>query len=86
MKLLFIVITFITFVLFFIEALIHFTIGKIGGINKEPKSHKYINVFNGLTIHIPDKTEFVHIFITVLFFSIISGLISTYVIKHHLDD
>ena len=86
MTVLFILITFITFVLFFIEALIHFTIGRNGGINKKPKSHKYIKVFNGLTIHIPDKTEFVHIFITVLFFSIISGLISTYVIKYHLED
>ncbi len=80
MKIIFIVITFITFIIFFIEAVIHFNIGK----NGEGKSHKYIEVSDQIKIHIPDKNEFFDIFKTVLFFSCVSGLLSAYVIKHHL--
>jgi len=40
MKIIFIVITFITFIIFFMEALIHFNIGKNGG----GKPHEYIEV------------------------------------------
>lgn len=86
MKVLFIIITFITFLLFLIEALIHFTIGKNGGIHEKPQKHKYIRLFDTIKIHIPDKKEFFHIFITVLIFSTISGLISSYVIKYHIED
>lgn len=80
MKVIFIVITFITFIIFFMEALIHFNIGK----NGEGKSHEYIKVSDQIKIHIPDKDEFFKIFKTVLFFSCVSGLLSAYVIKHHL--
>jgi len=37
-----------------------------------------------IKIHIPDKDEFFKIFKTVLFFSCVSGLLSAYIIKHHL--
>ena len=80
MKPVFIVITFITFVIFFMEALIHFNIGK----NGNHKQHEYIHVSDQIKIHIPDKDEFFDIFKTVLFFSVISGLLSAYIIKHHL--
>jgi len=80
MKTIFIVITFITFVIFFMEALIHFNIGK----NGNHKTHKYIHISDQIKIHIPDKDEFFKIFKTVLFFSAVSGLMSAYVIKHHL--
>ena len=80
MKTLFILITLITFIIFFVEALIHFNIGKNGG----KKTHEYIRVSDDIKIHVPDKNEFFEIFITVLFFSSISGLLSSYIIKNHL--
>lgn len=80
MKTLFIVITFITFIIFFMEAIIHFNIGK----NGKNKSHKYIKVSDQIKIHIPDKNEFFDIFKTVLFFSSLTGILSAYIIKHHL--
>lgn len=80
MKTIFILITFITFIIFFMEALIHFNIGK----NGETKSHKYIDISDNIKIHIPDKNEILGIFITVLIFSSISGLLSAYLIKYHL--
>ena len=83
MKIIFIAITFITFTLFFMEALIHFNIGKKAG--KQPKTHKYIEIYKGTMIHIPDKHEFVKLFFTVLFFSTISGLLSAYIIKYHIN-
>jgi hypothetical protein len=80
MRTVFIVITFITFIIFFMEAIIHFNIGK----NGKHKKHKYIHVGDQVKIHIPDKNEFFDIAKTVLFFSCVSGLLSAYVIKHHL--
>jgi hypothetical protein len=80
MKVVFIVITFITFIIFFMEALIHFNIGK----NGEHKQHEYIRISDQIKIHIPDKDEFFKICKTVLFFSTMTGLLSAYIIKHHL--
>ncbi len=80
MKTTFIVITFITFIIFFMEALIHFNIGK----NGNHKTHKYVNVSDQIKIHIPDKNEFFDIVKTVLFFSTMTGLLSAYIIKRHL--
>ena len=80
MKVIFIVITFITFIIFFMEAVIHFNIGK----NGEHKQHEYIRVTDQIKIHIPDKDEFLKIFKTVLFFSTMTGLLSAYIIKRHL--
>ena len=80
MKTIFIVITFITFIIFFMEALIHFNIGK----NGKHKEHEYIDVGDQIKIHIPDKNEFFDIVKTVLFFSCVSGLLSAYIIRHHL--
>ncbi len=80
MKTVFIVITFITFIIFFMEALIHFNIGK----NGKHKRHEYIQVSDQIKIHIPDKDEFFDIVKTVFFFSVISGLLSAYVIKRHM--
>jgi hypothetical protein len=62
------------------EALIHFNIGKNGG----NKTHEYIQVSDDIKIHVPDKNEFFEIFITVLIFSSITGLLSSYIIKYHL--
>lgn len=80
MKTLFIYITFITFIIFFVEALIHFNIGKNGG----NKTHKYITVSDDIKIHVPDKDELFRICLIVLFFSSISGILSAYVIKYNL--
>jgi len=80
MKTIFIAVTFITFIIFFMEAIIHYNIGK----NGENKQHKYIEVSDQIKIHIPDKDEFFAISKTVLFFSCVSGLLSAYIIKHHL--
>jgi hypothetical protein len=43
-----------------------------------------VQVSDQIKIHIPDKDEFFKIFKTVLFFSTITGLMSAYIIKHHL--
>ena len=80
MKTVFIVISLVTFIIFFMEALIHFNIGK----NGKHKEHKYIHVGDQIKIHIPDKNEFFEIFKTVMFSSIMAGLLSAYIIKHHL--
>ena len=80
MKTLFILITLITFIIFFMEALIHFNIGKNGG----NRTHKYIQVSDDIKIHVPDKNEFFEIFITVLIFSSVIGLASSYIIHYHL--
>lgn len=82
MKIYFFIITGITFTLFFSEALIHFNIGRNG--EGEPTSHKYVRLGNRLTFHIPDKSEFFKIFITVLLFSSLSGFLSAYVLKRHI--
>ncbi len=85
MKILFALITIITFFLFFIEAFIHFNIGKKSVSYKITKKHNFINIANLFTIHIPDKSEFIQIFVTVLLFSIISGFFSSYIIKYVLN-
>lgn len=93
MKIIFLIITLITFVIFFIEALIHFNIGKNGNdynyiCNYDEnisKKHNYININDyGIKLHIPDYNEFIKISLTVLFFSIISGSISTLLIRYHI--
>jgi hypothetical protein len=84
MKILFVLITLITFFLFLFEALIHFNIGKKSRNEKLTKTHKFINISNLFTIHIPDKSEFFGIFVTVLLFSSISGFFSSYIIKYVL--
>ncbi len=80
MKTVFIIITLVTFIIFFMEALIHFNIGK----NGNHKKHKYIDISDQIKIHIPDKDEFFDIAKTVLFFSTMTGLLSAYVIKRHM--
>jgi hypothetical protein len=85
MKILFALITLITFFLFFIEALIHFNIGKKSRNENQPQTHNFLNISNFFSIHIPDKSEFIRIFVTVLFFSTISGFSSSYIIKYVLN-
>jgi hypothetical protein len=80
MKTIFIVITLVTFIIFFMEALIHFNIGK----NGKHKKHEYVRISDQIKIHIPDKNEFFDIVKTVLFFSTMTGLMSAYIIKRHL--
>ena len=66
MKLSAIIVFCVTFVLFYIEAMIHYNIGK-----------------NGKPYFIlPDKKELIHIAYIVLIFSILSGIISSYILKH----
>lgn len=81
MKFYFLIITAITFVLFFSEALIHFNIGRIA--NGKPRKDTYIRISDHVRIHVPDKDEFFKIAITVLIFSTISGFISAYILKKH---
>jgi len=143
----FFLITAITFILFFIEAMIHFNIGRynvngfINGMENrkkkrvlqeqqqqpEPqqqqqpfspiangyiplptssanhtevemiheftleqekefeKKHRFIRITDEILIHIPDNKELFFITITVLIFSSLSGLLSSYIIHHHLS-
>ena len=78
----FILITIVTFVIFLMESLIHFSIGKKGNNSKE---HKYINIYNIFKIHIPDKKELIKILITVTFFSLLSGICSSLIIHYHIN-
>lgn len=87
MKIIFLIITLITFTIFFIEALIHFNIGKNNSDCLDSENHTNINLISKyIKIHIPNYNELIKIVLTVLFFSILSGIISTSIIKYHLID
>ena len=77
----FVLITAITFVVFFVEALIHFNIGRNGS---DETKHKYIRLSDRIELHVPTMREFYKIGATVLLFSTMTGFISSYVIRHHL--
>jgi len=78
----FILITIVTFIIFFLESLIHFSIGRKSNISKH---HKFINIYKNVTIHIPDKQELIKILITVIFFSLLSGIFSSLLIHYHIN-
>jgi hypothetical protein len=73
----FYIITFITFTLFFLEGLIHFNMG-VNCINQN--THHTININKNIFIHIPDFKEAIHMGITVLIFSSLTGFLSSYFI------
>lgn len=91
MKIIFLTITLITFIIFFMEALIHFNIGKNAlketsnyeCVNNKYENHNYILFYN-IRLHIPTYQEFIEISFTVLLFSILSSIISTMIIKYHI--
>ncbi len=84
MKAIFILVTIITFVIFYIEAMIHFSEGKHSRLCEDENNlHNYIEIF-GIKLHLPDHNEAIIIGRTVLIFSIINGFISSYLIKHHI--
>ena len=74
----FLIITIITFTLFFLEGLIHFNMG-VNCMIQEQK-HKTINLTKNISIHIPDFKEGIYMGITVLVFSSLSGFLSSYFI------
>lgn len=88
MKVLFIIITIITFFIFFIEGLIHYNEGikdnKDTNIKHDPIF--IFKLFNGYEIEIPHKKELLVMAFTILIFSTIAGLLNTYIIKYHLQD
>jgi hypothetical protein len=69
MKLSALIITCITFILFYTEALIHYNIGKNGKIKS-------------FHLEIPNKRELLNILLIILFFSILNGIISGFILKH----
>ncbi len=73
----FLIITIITFTLFFLEGLIHFNMG-INCMNQ--KKHQTINITENVLIHVPDLKEALYMGITVLLFSSLSGFFSSYFI------
>lgn len=73
----FLIITIITFTLFFIEGLIHFNMG-VNCTNQQ--KHKTINLTKNIFVHIPDFTEAIYMAATVLLFSSLSGFLSSYLI------
>jgi hypothetical protein len=73
----FLIITIVTFTLFFLEGLIHFNMG-VNCTNQQ--KHKTINLNKNIFIHIPDLKEALYMGITVLFFSSLTGFISSYFI------
>ena len=73
--------TFITFVIFLLEALIIFNFGKKSGKNeKEP--FIYFNLYKDFNIYFPNITKIIKLILIVMFFSMISGWLSSYVINH----
>ncbi len=86
MKVLFIVITLMTFFIFFIEGVIHYNVGLKSNIceSEEYKPRYKINFF-GHQVEIPEKKEVMLMCLTVLIFSSINGLLTAYIIKHHLN-
>ncbi len=77
MNLKFLIITFITFIIFFLEAMVHFSIGKSAG-KMEENDFIYVNVYNNFNIYLPNKTKLIKLILSIMFFSAISGLISSY--------
>jgi hypothetical protein len=90
MKVLFIVITIITFIIFLIEGIIHYNVGlkKCNGTNDiyQENSSKTIKLFGYIEFEIPEKKEILLMSLTVLIFSSIAGLLNAYIIKYHLSN
>ncbi len=86
MKVLFIVITLITFFIFFIEGLIHYNSGikSKNCIGQEYNQEIKFNFF-GHQFNIPEKKDILLMCFTILIFSSITGLLTAYIIKHHLN-
>ena len=86
MKVLFIIITLITFFIFFIEGLIHYNTGIKSKkcIGQEYNQEIKFNFF-GHKINIPEKKDILLMCFTILVFSSITGLLTAYIIKHHLN-
>lgn len=79
MKWKFIVITSITFALFFLEAILHYNLGKTSEVLIEYR-------IADKTIYLPDFGETIHIALLMFIFSSITGFLSAYIIHHHLDE
>jgi len=79
MKWKFIVITSITFALFFLEAILHYNLGKTSEV---PIAYNIA----GKTIYLPNWGEVLHIAVFVLIFASITGFLTAYIIHHHLDE
>ena len=77
MNLKFLVITFITFIIFFLEAMVHLSLGKNAGKSEE-EPFIYYNLYNDVNIYFPIRQKLIKLILTVLFFSAISGLFSSY--------
>jgi hypothetical protein len=77
MNLKFLVITFVTFIIFFLEAMIHFSIGKKAGKNQEEPSI-YVNLYKDYNVYFPNKKKMIKLVVTILLFSVISGWLSSY--------
>ncbi len=73
----------VTFILFFIEALLHFKVGLESGKNRllQQKEHTIIDVFGMINIHVPDKEEFIEIVKVLSIFSILNAIVSNYLIN-----
>lgn len=101
MKIVFVIITLITFGLFFIEAIVHYNEGRVemSKLSKKALSEcigefdtqtdfdnfsRYFGLPGGMKIYIPENKELVKLLFTIIFFSAINGLISTFVISLHL--
>ena len=99
MKIVFVIITLITFCLFFIEAIIHYNEGRseIAQLSKKTLdeclsefviktdlSSRYIGLPNNVKIYIPENKELIKLLLIIIFFSTINGLISTLFISLHL--
>lgn len=71
-----------TFILFFIEALVHFSIGKEGSTHGLDPSKEHTIIDLRITkLHIPDWKELAEITGALLFFSVLNAGISIYLIS-----
>ena len=71
----FLIITFITFIIFFLETIVHFSIGKSAG-KMEENDFIYVNVYKDFNIYLPNKIKLIKLILSIIFFAAISGLFS----------
>lgn len=72
----------VTFILFFIESLFHFSIGCDGTTSRmsQEECHTIVDLYL-FKIHIPDRYELYHIIKVLIFFSILNALLSNHFIN-----
>lgn len=86
MKILFIVITIITFIIFMVEGIIHYNFG-IKNCKEKVSHETSFNSFNffGFQIEIPKKKDLLIMAIIIIITASTTKLVKRYIINYHLN-